>query len=144
MRTTDLNEVLVNDNQPRMKESARGSKQALLLVEDDAAVRMLLMRVLRLAGYEVLEARRGTEALELSDKYEGEIALMVTDVILPGMNGREVADLMATRRPEMSVLFVSGYTDDQPLREMLGEGVDFLSKPILPKTLIQKVSEILG
>jgi DNA-binding response OmpR family regulator len=117
--------------------------ETLLLVEDEDMVRRSVVEILRMSGYQVLEASGGVQALEISDGYQGEIPLMITDLVMPGMNGRQVADRMAERRPQTAVLFMSGYTDDPRTRKMLGEGVDFFKKPFSPGALIQKIREIL-
>jgi DNA-binding response OmpR family regulator len=141
MSATDY-EFFMKDNEPNTQENARGLEQTVLVVEDNEMVRRLLIKILNLDGYKILEAAHGTEALELSDRHRGQISLMVTDLVVPGMSGRELADEMAQRRPEMSVLFISGYTDDRRMHS-LREGVDFLSKPFLPITLLNKIREIL-
>lgn len=124
------------EEQPRTAET-------LLLVEDEDLVRRALVEILRLSGYHVLEAAGGAQALEISDGYDGDIPLMITDLIMPGMNGRQVADRMAERRPQTAVLFISGYSDDPRTRKMLGEGADFFRKPFSPRALTDKIRELL-
>jgi signal transduction histidine kinase/FixJ family two-component response regulator len=124
------------EEQPRTAET-------LLLVEDEDLVRRSLVEILRMTGYHVLEAAGGSQALEISDGYDGDIQLMITDLIMPGMNGRQVADRMAERRPQTAVLFMSGYSDDPRTRKMLGEGVDFFRKPFSPRALTDKIRELL-
>jgi two-component system cell cycle sensor histidine kinase/response regulator CckA len=117
--------------------------ETVLLVEDEALVRFSLVETLRGSGYQVLEAAGGEEALALSDQYGGNVPLMVTDLVMPGMNGRQLADKMRARRPDMSVLFISGYSDDPRTRAMLGEGCDFFRKPFSAEALRKKVRQIL-
>ncbi|MCU1312126.1 MAG: sensor hybrid histidine kinase [Candidatus Angelobacter sp.] len=117
--------------------------ETILLVEDEDMVRRSLVEILRISGYRVLEAAGGAQAIEISDGFAGEIPLMLTDLVMPGMNGRQVADAMAERRPNTAVLFMSGYTDDPRTRKMLGEGVDFFPKPFSTRGLIEKIREVL-
>ena len=96
-------------------------------------------------GYNVLEARHGVEALEISERHQGPIHLMVTDVVMPQMSGRELAQRLQPLRPDMKVLYMSGYTDDAIVRHgVLGAGMAFLSKPFTPDALALKINEILG
>ena len=121
----------------------RGS-ETILLVEDDEAVRGLAQLILEEMGYRVLAASGGEEAERLSAGWEGPIHLMLSDVIMPGMNGREVADLLRPRRPEMRTIFMSGYTGDAVLRKgIVAEGGDFIQKPFTPTILAVKVRQVL-
>jgi PAS domain S-box-containing protein len=121
----------------------RGS-ETVLLVEDEASLRELLREVLEANGYSVLAARDGTEALKLAEAHAGTIHVMVTDVIMPGMSGPKIVDLIAPTRPEMKVVFVSGYSDESVTRHGLaGPGRAFLSKPFGPEVLLRKVRESL-
>ncbi len=117
--------------------------ETILLVEDEALVRFSLVETLRGAGYHVLEAAGGEEALAISDQHSGKLPLMITDLVMPGMNGRQVADAITKRRPDISVLFISGYSDDPRTRAMLGEGCDFFRKPFSAEALRKKVRQIL-
>jgi nitrogen-specific signal transduction histidine kinase/CheY-like chemotaxis protein len=117
--------------------------ETVLLVEDEALVRFSLVETLRGVGYHVLEAACGEEALAISDQHPDGIPLMVTDLVMPGMNGRQVADEMTVRRPGISVLFISGYSDDPRTRAMLGEGCDFFRKPFTADALRKKVRQVL-
>jgi two-component system cell cycle sensor histidine kinase/response regulator CckA len=121
----------------------RGTETALL-VEDEEMVRDLACRILAGQGYTVLEARHSDEALLLSEKYEGPIHLLVTDVVMPGMRGGELAERLASSRPDMKVLYVSSYTDNAIVNQgMLNPGVAFLQKPFTPANLAYKVREVL-
>jgi CheY-like chemotaxis protein len=118
--------------------------ETVLLVEDEDAVRDLVSRMLQMCGYTVLEAAHGEEAIRVSERYEGPIQLMVTDVMMPKMTGREVAERLKPLRPDMRVLYVSGYTDDEIVRQgVLGADMAFLQKPFTPDALARKVREVL-
>jgi two-component system, cell cycle sensor histidine kinase and response regulator CckA len=121
------------------------SGETVLVAEDEDAVRALTVRILRKRGYQVLEARDGRNAIEVAEQFAGSIRLLVTDVIMPRMGGRELSESLARVRPEMKVLFMSGYTDDQLLqRGVLQNGSgNFLEKPFTPEALANKVREVL-
>jgi len=124
--------------------AARGGNETVLLVEDAAPVRALARRSLEACGYRVLDASDGPSALELSARHAAGIDLLVTDVVMPGMSGRELAERLAPQRPEMKVLYTSGYTDDAMVRQgVLNAGVAFLQKPFVPDMLARKVREVL-
>jgi two-component system, cell cycle sensor histidine kinase and response regulator CckA len=133
---------------PREKETApsppRG-RETILLVEDEEAVRTMISRVLTGNGYRVLEASQGNEALEICRRHPGSVHLMVTDVIMPQMSGRELAERLSRVRPEMKVLFMSGYPDNAIVHHgVLDPGTAFLQKPFSLTALENKVREILG
>ena len=121
----------------------RGS-ETILLVEDEAGVRTLAKTILQIQGYTVLDAAQGKDAFLLSGQHEGLIHLMVTDMVMPEMNGREVADRLKPLRPNMKVLFMSGFTDKAMVHNgELDPGIAFLQKPFTPQTLARKVREVL-
>jgi len=121
-----------------------GRGETILLVEDAARVRAVVREILEMSGYAVLEAHHGAEALELSNRHGGPIHLLVTDVVMPQMSGRELAQRLATLRPDLKVLYMSGYTDDAIVRHgVLASGIAFLSKPFTPDALALKVRELL-
>jgi PAS domain S-box-containing protein len=123
--------------------SPRGS-ETILVVEDDPAVRPLVRGVLLSRGYSVLEASRGDEALSVSESHRGPIKLLVTDIVMPGMNGRDLAEQLLLRHPETRVLYMSGYTNDAIVHHgVLAEGAAFLQKPFTPDALARKVREVL-
>ncbi|HEY0303761.1 MAG TPA: PAS domain S-box protein, partial [Longimicrobiales bacterium] len=117
----------------------------ILVAEDETAVRALTCRILRKQGYQVLEARDGREAVEVAEEYAGDIHLLVTDVIMPNVGGRELSEKLVRLKPHVKVLFMSGYTDDQLLqRGVLQSGTgNFLEKPFTPDALARKVREVL-
>jgi len=125
--------------------SAPQGSETVLLAEDEGAVRRLAARVLRAAGYRVLEAEDGEEALRVAAAHEGPIHILVTDVIMPKLGGRAAAERLLALRPECRVLFLSGYTDDAVLRHGVREAAyAFLQKPFRPLELAEKVRAMLG
>jgi two-component system cell cycle sensor histidine kinase/response regulator CckA len=129
----------------RKEIRAPGGTETVLLVEDEEAVRSMVSKVLQNKGYKVLEASHGNEALEVCGKFEGPIHLMVTDVIMPQMSGRELAERLALMRPAMRVLYMSGYPDNTIVQHgVLEPGTAFLQKPFTINALELKVREILN
>jgi CheY-like chemotaxis protein len=121
-----------------------GGTETVLTVEDEANVRTLCVRILEQLGYRVLQARNGAEAMAEAQRHGGRIDLLLTDVVMPGMSGRELATQLALHHPEMKVLFTSGYTNDMISRQgILDEGVLFIGKPYTPLALARKVREVL-
>jgi PAS domain S-box-containing protein len=119
-------------------------RETVLLVEDEANVRKLTRELLERQGYTVLEAVDGAHAIQLSIEYAGHIDLLLTDVIMPGINGRELADKVTLFRPGVSVLFMSGYTEDTiGNNNVLEEGASFLPKPFTFEALSRKVRQVL-
>ena len=129
---------------PDAQPDASGGSETVLLVEDEDAVRALAAHALRLAGYRVIAAASGCEALERSAGLDGRVHVLVTDVVMPGMNGRELAERLTSTRPDTRVLFVSGYAGDSVFeRGDEVRGSAFLSKPFTPASLVAKVREVL-
>ncbi len=126
---------------PLASEDSRGT-ETILLVEDEDSVRSLLRMVLRAKGYDVLEARNGHDAIWVAEQHEGVIHLLVTDLVMPRMGGRALADVLSKARPGLRVLFVSGYVAD-PADAALEEGVAFLQKPFSATALPGRVREVL-
>ena len=124
--------------------SPRGC-ETILLVEDEAAVRQSTREFLNLSGYTVLEAANGEDALHIAREYLGPIHLMVTDVVMPHLGGAQLAEQLAAERPQMKVLFVSGYAESTILRHgVIDVSTRFLQKPFGLKTLASKIREVLG
>jgi CheY-like chemotaxis protein len=127
----------------RIKSAPRGV-ETILLVEDEPAVRRLWRHSLESCGYTVLEAANGSEALNLCENELRQIDLLITDVVMPLMSGRELAERLLLLRPETKVLYVSGYTEDSVVRHGIAQDeVAFLAKPFLSISLAQKVREVL-
>ncbi|MBM3566924.1 MAG: response regulator, partial [Alphaproteobacteria bacterium] len=122
---------------------ASGGSETILLVEDEDAVRNLLGEILQDAGYRVLAARNGPEAIACSDRHKEPIHLLLTDVVMPKMNGRELADRLVALRPATKVLYVSGYTDDALGPDTGAAPRALLLKPVEAGPLLRKVREVL-
>jgi two-component system cell cycle sensor histidine kinase/response regulator CckA len=121
-----------------------GGTETILLVEDDDGVRAITRHALQGCGYEVLLASGGDEALRLAANHDGPLHLLVTDVVMPGMGGRKVAEQLVSLKPTIKTLFLSGYTDDAVVRHgVLEAEVAFLQKPFTLSALAQKVREVL-
>src|SRR5258708_387722 len=112
--------------------------ETVLLVEDEDAVRALAREVLRRHGYVVVEARHGLDALRVAERHPDDIHLMITDVVMPHMSGRELAERLGAARPKMRVLFMSGYTDHFVMNLAITPGSWFLHKPFTPEIRTQR------
>ena len=136
------------DEGPEKKETTpvddlTGS-ETVLIVEDDGSLLNLARKILQLRGYTVLAAENGEEALKVSEGHKGPIHLLLTDVVMPGIGGRELAELLQPMRPEIKVIYMSGYTDDAIVHHgILTPGVNFLEKPFTMDGLAKKVREAL-
>ena len=125
-------------------ETALGGTETVLIVEDDASLRALSARILEGNGYTVLLARNGLEALAIAGGHDGHIDLVASDVVMPKMNGRPLVEKLLESRPEMRVLFMSGYTDDEVMRRGVIDGrTAFLQKPFTPAQFAKKVRDVL-
>lgn len=150
-RGTTFTIYLPRTGEPLTREAAEtavdgelNGTETILLVEDEAAVRAVIRDELEYRGYQVLEAANVAEAVFISSQQTGPIHLLLTDVVMPGMSGRELAQQLMMLRPKMKVLYVSGYTDDVGVLQILGSSkAAFLEKPFNPNTLAAKVREVL-
>jgi len=129
---------------PPRPVTVRDGSETILLVEDEPSVRSLMRKALMAHGYVVLEATRGEAALKVAGEFQGPIHLLVTDVVLGGLSGRQVAERLCPTRKELKVLYISGYTDEAIVRHgVLETGSAFLNKPFAPSSLAVRVREIL-
>ncbi|MEO8621996.1 MAG: PAS domain S-box protein [bacterium] len=139
-----FDEVSAERELPSATPELAGGTETILLVEDQPAVLEIARTVLVRTGYRVVEASDGHHALDLASKHNGRIDLLVTDVVMPRMNGRELADQFSRLRPRAGILFVSGYTDDAiVLHGVLEREMHFLQKPFTPAALLRKVRMVL-
>jgi PAS domain S-box-containing protein len=142
-RTTEARVPVAPPREPRQPVAKRGS-ETILLVEDEGQLRVLARDILRGAGYTVFDAPNAAEAIKASQRHAGPIHLLVTDVVMPHIGGRELARRLSTDRPRMRVLYMSGYTDDAIVQHgIVDPSIAFLPKPITPDTLLGKVRETL-
>jgi len=138
-----IQEPAANVSQRRPAKPVQGF-ETVLVVEDEESVRKLIRTILGQAGYTLLEANDGEKALRLCETHTGPIHLVISDVVMPQMSGREFTDRLARTRPEIKVLFISGYTDNAIVRQgVLDPEVAFLQKPFTPSALANKVREVL-
>jgi two-component system cell cycle sensor histidine kinase/response regulator CckA len=135
--STSRDDVRVTEHLPCLPEL-----ETVLVVDDEADVRGLLVEVLRLGGYRVLEAKDGAEALRLASAHPDPIGLLVTDIVMPGISGKELADTLRARSASLKVLFMSGYAERHTLRE-LQQNEQFIPKPFLPEELFRHVNDFL-
>jgi two-component system cell cycle sensor histidine kinase/response regulator CckA len=135
---------VVEEQSPRKAEAAAGGSETILLVEDADSLRELGREILEEHGYKVIEASSGTTALEGLERHTGALDLILTDLVMSGMSGRELADQITRMRPGTKVLFMSGYTDDALGHHgVLGPGTAFVEKPFTIDGLLRKVREVL-
>jgi two-component system, cell cycle sensor histidine kinase and response regulator CckA len=130
--------------EPEPQESVSAGTETILVVEDDQAVRNLVKDILIAQGYQILQAGNGIEALEIARGFEGRIHLLLTDVVMAQMGGRDLVDAMKLIRPEVRHVYMSGYTDDAVIRHgVLVKNENFIQKPFSPSNLARKVREVL-
>jgi CheY-like chemotaxis protein len=137
-------EVALTDTPKPEAADTKDGKETVLLVEDEEDVRTFTRHLLHSFGYRVLDASDGVEAMRVSEQHREPIPLLISDVIMPRMGGRQLAENLKSVRPDLKVLFISGYTDDAIVRHgVLQSDVAFLQKPFTPTALASKVREVL-
>jgi CheY-like chemotaxis protein len=142
-RVDDVADALPVHQTPPAR-SDHGGSETILLVEDEPSVRELARRILHSRGYNVLVAMDGPSAIEMVEHSQQHIDLLLTDVIMPGLNGQDVAERVRALRPDIRVLFMSGYNEEAVLRDgVLAAGAAFLEKPFSPSELLNRVRRIL-
>jgi two-component system, cell cycle sensor histidine kinase and response regulator CckA len=138
-----VDEEVAPDRKPAPVRLAHGT-ETVLLIEDDSTLRDVICEILEGAGYTVLVADGGDKALRIADEFSGAIALIITDVIMPGLSGRQAAETIKAARSEVDILFISGYTSEAIERHgVLEAGAKFLSKPFTTDALLRKVRDVL-
>ncbi len=130
---------------PEAKTELHAGNKTILLVEDNSEVRSLIRQVLQKQGYALLEAQDGQEALQVTARHTGPIHLLLTDMIMPGMSGKSLAERLSQMRDNLKIMFISGYVDSEIMNEKpLNSDAVFLQKPFTPSTLARKVQDLLG
>jgi two-component system cell cycle sensor histidine kinase/response regulator CckA len=133
------------DSRSDMPAANVAGSETVLLVEDEDLVRKVVARILRGAGYRVLVAADGVEALSICEDNPPTIHLLVTDVVMPGIGGKELAARLAGKFPDVKVLFMTGYTDDEVLRRgILDQGRALILKPFSPEELLRRIRMVLS
>ena len=130
--------------EPRPEATVAGEgSETILVAEDSEMLRDLVAECLRVRGYNVLTAANGLLALETHERYNGPIHLLLTDIVMPELGGIQLAERFKRLRPEMKVIFMSGYSDKAPTSPITIGAVTFIDKPFSPQRLLQKVREVL-
>ncbi len=118
--------------------------ETILIVDDNTSIRQLIVDMLKPLGYKCLQAGSGQDAIELLSEYGSEVHLLLTDVVMPGISGRELSTVVRKERPEMKVIFMSGYTENIIVNHgVLEQGINYIAKPITPSVLTQKIRRVL-
>jgi two-component system cell cycle sensor histidine kinase/response regulator CckA len=129
---------------PGVASATLSGTETVLVAEDEQRVLRLVAKTLRQKGYTVIEARGGVEALAICRAHEGPIDLLVTDVVMPKLGGRELAAAIKAYRPQIKTLFMSGYAENSIVHHgVLEDGISFLAKPFTPDTMALKVRAVL-
>jgi CheY-like chemotaxis protein len=126
-----------------VRVNTRNACETILLVEDEADVRRMVARVLRADGYQVLEAASAADAIMLIDGYAGTIDLLLSDLVMPKMNGAELAERVRRARPATKIVLMSGYTDSPLSSTEVASGIEFIAKPIMPDVILSKLRGLL-
>ena len=139
-----IEELTIPEEPVRHAPAGTQRQETILVVEDEEVVRNLVRNLLRTFGYNVLEARQGEEALQILQRQPNGVDLVITDIVMPVMGGRQLGEHLASLNPNIRILYMSGYTDVAVVRQgTLGSDVAFLQKPFTPDVLARKVREVL-
>jgi CheY-like chemotaxis protein len=139
-----VDEPLDSEEESKISDTNLSGEETILVVEDQNEVRHLIMDALKLYGYDVLEAPHGGSALLTCEKYQGKIDLIISDIVMPQMNGQELVERLIPLQPQMKVLFISGYSEDVfSTRSTLDPGILYVQKPFTPVELLGKVRHVL-
>jgi CheY-like chemotaxis protein len=132
------------DGASRAAEAVRGGKETIMVVEDEPVLREMVCEILKQYEYQVIEAGSGVEALRVWDEFDGRVDLLLTDMVMPeGMTGRELAVQLKKRKPDLKVIYSSGYSPDSNARDFGHNDTVFLAKPYLPPQLARAVRQSL-
>lgn len=126
-----------------LPQSILPGRESILLVEDEPMLRTLVRHILEVIGYNVMAAASGSEAMEICKGHDGAVHLLLTDVVMPQMSGPKLGEEVIKLRPDIGILYMSGYPENVIMRHGVSEGVPFLQKPFSPQALALKVREIL-
>lgn len=136
--------VAPEESEKTQKRAAKNASETILLVEDESGVRELASEFLRSAGYKVLEAHDGMDAIDVASRYDGEIHLLLTDMVMPRMSGRELMEYLTTKRGSLRIVIMSGYSEYSIKKRDDSDGTLMLPKPFSMSTLLAKVREALS
>jgi CheY-like chemotaxis protein len=140
-----VSEIPAPEGHAKTETAAASGSETILVVEDEEGVRSLVCAALESVGYKVLETDGAASALATCAKYDGPIHLLLTDVVMPQLSGPLVAEKLTSLRPDIKVLYMSGYTDDAVVRHgVLSHDMPFIQKPFTPMALRRKIREVLG
>jgi CheY-like chemotaxis protein len=144
--TIYLPKVLEDSTQPVIAEArtATGGNETILVVEDEDGLRGAIFEYLQGLGYKVLSSDSGPDAIGKVEKFDGEVAVLLTDVVMPRMSGTQLAERLREAKPDMKVIYMSGYIDDSALRHGVEESQVFLQKPFRLSALAEKLRDVLG
>ena len=139
-----INKIVENKESSSINESLSHGNETILIVDDSPSICQLIVDTLKPLGYNCLVAKSGKEAIDIIQKYEGEIHLLLTDIVMPYMNGRELAEIIKKERPDIKIIFMSGYTEHVITpNDAIKMGIHYISKPITPIALIHKIRTVL-
>ena len=141
----EIGELLIKQKKDSLPPKNKPKKITILIVEDEKLVRKLACKILMQEGYNVLAASNGREAYTLSKQYKGKISLLISDIVMPGMNGPELAKKLTVKRPKLKVIYISGYANVAIFdHNIFKKGKNFIQKPFTPDILLNKVEVILS